>query len=38
MDAQLQARAEKSAEELASQTQPSEDVNGLLRLMLKSAL
>src|SRR5262245_52915468 len=38
MDAGLQARAEQLAGELASQAKTTEDINVLLRLMMKSAL
>src|ERR1043165_5597277 len=38
MDASLQLRAEQLATEFASQTQTAEDLNGLMRLMMKSAL
>ena len=38
MDASLQARAEQLASEMASQATTVEDLNGLMRLMLKSAL
>lgn len=38
MDAGLQERAERLAGELASQAKTAEDVNELLRLMMKSAL
>jgi transposase-like protein len=38
MDASLHARAEQLATEFASQAKTAEDLNGLLRLMMKSAL
>jgi transposase-like protein len=38
MDASLQKRAEQLATEFASQSRTAEDLNGLLRLMMKSAL
>ena len=38
MDASLHARAEQLATEFASQARTAEDLNGLLRLMMKSAL
>ena len=38
MDASLQSRAELLAGEFASQARTAEDLNGLLRLMMKSAL
>jgi transposase-like protein len=38
MDASLQSRAEQLATEFASQARTAEDLNGLLRLMMKSAL
>jgi putative transposase len=38
MDASLQKRAEQLATEFASQAQTAEDLNGLMRLMMKSAL
>ena len=38
MDASLQARAEQLATEFASQARTAEDLNGLMRLMMKSAL
>jgi len=38
MDASLQKRAEQLATEFASQARTSEDLNGLMRLMMKSAL
>jgi putative transposase len=38
MDASLQSRAEQLAGEMASQATTVEDLNGLLRLMMKSAL
>ena len=38
MDASLQSRAEQLASEIASQARTAEDLNGLMRLMMKSAL
>lgn len=38
MDASLQARAEQLASEFAGQAQTAEDLNGFMRLMMKSAL
>lgn len=38
MDASLESRAEQLASEIASQATTAEDLNGLLRLMMKSAL
>jgi putative transposase len=38
MDASLQARAEQLAKEIASEARTAEDLNGLMRLMMKSAL
>jgi transposase-like protein len=38
MDASLQARAEQLASEFASQAKTTEDLSGLMRLMMKSAL
>ena len=38
MDAALRLRAEKLAGEMASQARTAEDLNGLMRLMMKSAL
>src|SRR3954470_18856295 len=38
MDASLQLRAEQLATEFASQAQTAEDLNGLMRLVMKSAL
>src|SRR3954467_2045510 len=38
MDASLHARAEQLATEFASQARTAEDLNGLMRLMMKSAL
>jgi transposase-like protein len=38
MDASLQSRAEQLASEFASQARTAEDLNGLMRLMMKSAL
>ena len=38
MDASLQTRAEQLAGEMASQARTAEDLNGLMRLMMKSAL
>src|SRR6266702_1389482 len=38
MDASLHTRAEQLATEFASQARTAEDLNGLLRLMMKSAL
>ena len=38
MDASLQSRAEVLAREIAGQAQTIQDVNGLMRLMMKSAL
>jgi|GWRWMinimDraft_15_1066023.scaffolds.fasta_scaffold08009_1 putative transposase len=38
MDAALQSRAEQLASDFASQATTAEDLNGLMRLMLKSAL
>jgi len=38
MDASLQSRAEQLADEFASQARTAEDLNGLMRLMMKSAL
>ena len=38
MDASLQARAEQLATEFAGQAQTAEDLNGFMRLMMKSAL
>lgn len=38
MDASLRSRAEELAGEIASQARTAEDLNGLMRLMMKSAL
>jgi putative transposase len=38
MDASLRSRAEQLASEMASQATTAEDLNGLMRLMMKSAL
>src|SRR5437773_3778528 len=38
MDASLRTRAEQLATEFASQAQTAEDLNGFMRLMMKSAL
>lgn len=38
MDASLRTKAEKLAGEIASQARTAEDLNGLMRLMMKSAL
>ena len=38
MDASLRSRAEQLASEIASQARTAEDLNGLMRLMMKSAL
>ena len=38
MDASLQSRAEQLASEMAGQATTVEDLNGLMRLMMKSAL
>ena len=38
MDASLQSRAEQLATEFASQASTAEELNGLMRLMMKSAL
>ena len=38
MDASLQKRAEQLATEFAGQARTAEDLNGLIRLMMKSAL
>ena len=38
MDASLQARAEQLATEFATEARTAEDLNGLMRLMMKSAL
>ncbi|MGH7928589.1 MAG: IS256 family transposase [Candidatus Binatia bacterium] len=38
MDASLQAKAAQLASEIASQARTAEDLNGLMRLMMKSAL
>jgi transposase-like protein len=38
MDASLQSKAEELAGEIASQAKTAEDLNGLMRLMMKSAL
>jgi putative transposase len=38
MDASLRSRAEQLAGEIASQARTAEDLNGLMRLMMKSAL
>jgi putative transposase len=38
MDASLQARAEQLATEFAAEAKTAEDLNGLMRLMMKSAL
>jgi putative transposase len=38
MDASLQLRAQQLADEFASQASTAEDLNGLMRLMMKSAL
>ncbi len=38
MDASLRSRAEQLAGEIASQARTVEDLNGLMRLMMKSAL
>ena len=38
MDASLRSRAEQLAGEIATQARTAEDLNGLMRLMMKSAL
>ena len=38
MDSFLRSRAEQLAIEIASQAKTAEDLNGLMRLMMKSAL
>jgi putative transposase len=38
MDASLQTRAEQLAQDMANQAETAEDLNGLMRLMMKSAL
>ena len=38
MDGTLRARAELLASEIASQAETADDLNGLMRLMMKSAL
>jgi len=38
MDASLQSKAEELASEIAGQAKTAEDLNGLMRLMMKSAL
>ena len=38
MDASLRSKADQLAREIASQAQTAEDLNGLMRLMMKSAL
>lgn len=38
MEASLRSRAEQLAGEIASQARTAEDLNGLMRLMMKSAL
>ena len=38
MDVALQSKAEQLADEFASQARTAEDLNGLMRLMMKSAL
>src|SRR3990172_7407530 len=38
MDASLRTRAEQLASEIAGQAKTAEDLNGLMRLMMKSAL
>src|SRR5436190_14251465 len=38
MDVSLRTRAEQLASEIASQAKTAEDLNGLMRLMMKSAL
>ena len=38
MDASLRTRAEELASEIASQAETAEDLNGLMRLMMKSAM
>src|SRR3989337_1916499 len=38
MDASVQTRAEQLAGEMASQARTAEDLDGLMRLMMKSAL
>ena len=38
MDASLQSRVEELAGEIAGQARTAEDLNGLMRLMMKSAL
>ena len=38
MDVALQSKAEQLADEIASQARTIEDLNGLMRLMMKSAL
>ena len=38
MDVSLRSRAEELASEIASQAKTAEDLNGLMRLMMKSAL
>jgi len=38
MDASLQSKAEQLASEMASQAKTADDLNGLMRLMMKSAL
>ena len=38
MDASLRTRAEELASEIASQAETADDLNGLMRLMMKSAM
>jgi len=38
MDASLRSKAEQLASEIASQAETAKDLNGLMRLMMKSAL
>ena len=38
MDVSSRSRAEQLASEIASQAKTAEDLNGLMRLMMKSAL
>jgi hypothetical protein len=38
MDASLRTRAEELAGEIADQAKTAEDLNGLMRLMMKSAM
>ena len=38
MDVSLRTRAEQLASEIASQAKTAEDLNGLMRLMMKAAL